>query len=400
MLSPETIRIVSATAPVVAEHAYAITCAMYKTMLPSDVKIAELFNPTHQVVLPGETQARQPAALAASVVAYASHIEDLGALTAAVERIAHKHVSLEILPEQYPVVGKHLLAAIQTVLGDAATPEIVAAWGEAYGFLADLLIGRENAIRDTVAARPGGWYGWRAFHIAKVVTESSEIKSFHLRPADGRPLVRFEPGQYVGVRLETAHFTTQRNYSLSMAPNSEEYRITVKREGPAATGCPVGRVSSYLHDDVREGDVLQVSVPCGDFYLAPLDDGKPVVLLSGGVGITPMAAMAHHLLDSSASNAVLFIHAARSREVEALRDELAARQGPNFTVKTIYGQEGQGELTGRVSADLLAPLIPDKDAHFYFCGPPGFMRTVRAILREWDVPESQVHYEYFGPFDG
>ncbi|KDO22440.1 hypothetical protein SPRG_12721 [Saprolegnia parasitica CBS 223.65] len=399
-LSADTIRLVKATAPVVGEHGYAITSQMYSTMLPSDPKISALFNPTHQVVLPGESRARQPIALADAVAAYANNIDNLGALTAAVERIAHKHVSLEILPEHYDVVGTHLLAAIQTVLGDAATPEIVAAWAEAYGFLADVCIAREKAIRDEIGTQTGGWYGWRDFVVAKVVAESSEIKSFHLRPADDKPLVAFRPGQYVGVRFETEHFTTQRNYSLSMAPRKDEYRITVKREGPAASGCPMGKISSYLHDDVHEGDTLQVSVPCGDFFLDVNDSTKPIVLLSGGVGITPLAAMVHDLLDKKVSNPILFVHAARSPAVEALRDELRARTSDNVSFVSVYGTPVDGERHGRLSAALLDEIIPNKDAHYYFCGPPGFMRNVRDIvLSQWHIPAAQVHYEFFGPHD-
>ncbi|OQR87865.1 Nitric oxide dioxygenase (Pi-NOD1) [Thraustotheca clavata] len=392
-LSENTIKIIKATAGVVADKGYEITTTMYKSMLPSDPKISALFNPTHQKVLPGEKLARQPAALAGAVSAYAANIDNLGVLTEAVERMAQKHVSLEILPEQYPVVGQHLLGAIQTVLGSAATPEIVDAWAEAYGFLADVLIDRENAIRDEIAAAPGGWYGWRDLTVSKIVEESPEIKSFHLKPADDKPLVAFKPGQYVGVRLETTHFTTQRNYSLSMAPDANEYRISVKREGPAASGCPVGQVSNYLHGEVKEGDTLKVSVPCGDFQLK-VDDTKPVVLISGGIGITPMASMAHHLLSKNVPNRIIMVNAVRNKNVEALKEEFKKYDASNFTLNSVYGDEH-----GRLNPSLLSSMVEDKDAHFYFCGPPGFMRNVHEILKGWSVPENQVHFEYFGPFE-
>ncbi|KAJ0400479.1 hypothetical protein ATCC90586_003951 [Pythium insidiosum] len=402
-LSPATVRIIKATAPALATHGYAITTAMYKRMLPNNPKVSELFNPAHQVKLPGDSVARQPQALAQSVLAYAENIDNLGALGPAVERIAQKHVSVHILPEHYPVVGENLLHAIREVLGEAATPEVMDAWKEGYQFLADIFINREREIREGQGARPGGWEGWRDFVVTKKVPESSEIMSFHLKPKDGKGILPFLPGQYIGIRVQTPHMTTQRNYSLSSAPGLDEYRISVKREGPAASGCPVGHVSSYLHDSVNEGDVIKMTVPCGDFFLDIKDD-KPIVLLSGGVGITPMASMLAHIVRTKVANPVVMVNCSRCPQAAAFGASLQhlAEGKDNISIHSVFSHAGgeAGTTQGHLTADKLAALVGDhKDAHYYFCGPPGFMVAVRKILQTWEIPSAQVHYEFFGPHD-
>lgn len=400
-LRPSTIEIIKATAPVLAEHGYAITTTMYKHMLPNNKQVSELFNPTHQVVLPGDKVARQPQALAQSVLAYAENIDNLGALASAVERIAQKHVSVHVLPEHYPIVGQNLLKAIKEVLGDAATPEIMEAWEEGYGFLAKIFIDRERTLREGKGVEPGGWEGWRDFVVTKKVVESSEITSFYLEPQDKKPIIGFLPGQYIGIRIETPMITTQRNYSLSMAPTDSQYRITVKKAQPAAPGCPMGAVSSYLHDQVQLGSVLKITVPCGDFVLDTTHN-KPIVLLSGGVGITPIASMVEHMIQTKIPNKIVLVDYYRNPSVAALtnRFEELARDHANLTVKTLYSED-PSDVTKHIhlSSSILESCLETRDAHYYLCGPPPFMNTSLSILRQWEIPEDQIHYEFFGPHD-
>src|ERR671932_413362 len=157
---------------------------MYERMFQNP-DIRDLFNQSHH----GEIGA-QPKALAAAVVAYARNIDNLGALASRVERIAQKHVGLNILPEHYHFVAEALLGAVKDVLGEAATPEVLEAWGEAYWFLADLLMAREASIYARLAAAPGGWNGWRDFTVERTRPESEIIRSFVLVPADGRSVMR------------------------------------------------------------------------------------------------------------------------------------------------------------------------------------------------------------------
>ena len=184
-------------------------------------------------------------------------------------RISHKHASLGVQPGQYPVVGEHLLAAIQEELGEAATPEIVRAWAEAYEVLAASLIGLEDELYREAAAQPGGWTGWRDFVVRHKQPESTVITSFLLEPRDGQPVADFHPGQYVSLRVHVPQLGLQqiRQYSLSDAPNGRSYRISVKRESGSGAADTAGYVSLVLHDHIGEGDVVQLSAPSGDFYI-------------------------------------------------------------------------------------------------------------------------------------
>ncbi|ETH87981.1 nitric oxide dioxygenase [Bordetella pertussis STO1-CHOC-0018] len=283
MLSPEVRALVKATAPVLKEHGEALTRHFYTRMLGGNPELRQLFNQGHQ------QSGQQQQALAAAVAAYAEHIDDPSVLLQVVERIAHKHVSLGVRAEHYAIVGKHLLASIREVLGEAATDELIDAWAAAYGQLADLLIGRERALYAAAASRDGGWTGWRAFKVVRKTPESAEITSFYLAPADGGATPDYLPGQYVSVRVYVPELGLMqpRQYSLSEAPGMPgQLRISVKREA----GSPAGMVSGTLHNRINEGDVLDVSPPQGDFTL-DAEDGRPVVLLSGGVGLTPMVSM-------------------------------------------------------------------------------------------------------------
>lgn len=406
-LSQETIDIVKSTAPVLEEHGYTITSRMYGRML-QDPSVAEMFNPAHQVELKEGEKAQQPWSLACAVHAYAANVDNLGALARAVEVIAQKHVSLSVLPEHYDVVAENLIWAIGDVLGDAATPEVVKAWGEAYWFLADILIERERSLRDSKSSVPGGWAGWRDFVVDRKVVESDEIVSVYLKPKDEKEVIPYDAGSYIGIRLQVpGEKTTSRNYTLSKADDgSGEWRVTIKRQGPLVTGCPMGRVSNYVHDKLDKGDVVQLSVPCGEFVLdKPTDDKTPIVLLSGGVGVTPVAAMLEQLVNDKVKNNIFVVVAARSPEVEAMHDVLAQfrRKHLNVFIKTIYDTCEEGNYpTGPFRMEQLDMMLPHEElkttAKYYFCGPAPFMKTVyRGLMHEWKVPQENVKFEFFGP---
>lgn len=277
-LSEQTIAIVKATVPALEAHGLEIVRTMYARMF-EDPAIRALFNQSHH----GETGS-QPKALTGAILAYARNIDNLGVLGEAVERISQKHVGLQILPEHYPAVANALLGSIREVLGEAATDEVLEAWGEAYWFLANILIGREKTIYADLAASDGGWSGWREFRVDEKIRESEIVTSFVLRPVDGGAVVRHRPGQYLTFQLELpGRSTLKRNYSISSAPNGNSYRITVKRE-------PKGEASNWLHDGAEVGTVLKVAPPAGEFFLGQ-ETERPVVLLSGGVGLTPMVSM-------------------------------------------------------------------------------------------------------------
>ena len=240
-LQPRTISTVKATAPVLREHGLEITQRMCE-LLFQDQQIKSLFNQSHH-----RGVGTQPRSLAGAVHAYAANIDRLDELGPVVERIAQKHVALNILPEHYPAVGRALIGARRDVLGQAATEEVVAAWSEAYEFLAQILMAREQELYDQRAQAPGGWLGWREFVVDRVAPESEVITSFYLRPRDGWPIMEFKPGQYLTFQLDIpGHGQVVRNYSVSCAPGQGHYRISVKREGAPddAPDAPAGVASN------------------------------------------------------------------------------------------------------------------------------------------------------------
>jgi nitric oxide dioxygenase len=387
MLSNEHIALVKATVPLLESGGEALTTHFYRMMLSEYPQVRPLFNQAHQA------SGDQPRALANGVLMYARHIDRLQALGPLVGQIVQKHVSLQILPEHYPIVGSCLLRAIREVLGaEIATDEVIAAWAAAYGQLADLLIGAEEEVYSASERAPGGWRGGRAFRVARKVRESEEITSFHLQPVDGGAILDFIPGQYIGLRLELEGEEVRRNYSLSAGPDGREYRISVKRE-------PGGRVSNHLHDRVGEGDELELFIPSGEFTLSP--SRKPLVLISAGVGITPLMTMLEAAVHSG--RPIRFIHCARHAGVQAFAarvDELAAAhpQLQRFYCFDEARADDGADAHGRLSLERLKAWLPaERDLDAYFLGPKPFMAALKRNLRELGVPEVQARYEFFGP---
>jgi len=388
MLSAEHRAIVSATVPILEQGGEALTTHFYQLLFRDFPEVKAYFNQAHQ------HNGGQPRALANSILMYAKNIDRLAALGDLVSVIVNKHVSLNILPEHYPMVGASLLKAIREVLGaETATDAVLEAWGAAYGQLADILVGAERSAYESQAHTPGGWNGLRRFVVAEKRAESDEIVSFVLRPEDGAAVMDFQPGQYIGLRLIVDGTEQRRQYSLSAAANGRTYQISVKRE----TG---GKVSTFLHDRVDVGDVVELLPPSGAFTLS--DSDKPILLISGGVGITPTLPMLRRAL--ATGREVRFIHAARHGGVHAFRAHIdaLAEQHPQLRRHYIYAEQRDGhpapDAVGHLDRDRLAGWLPaSRDVEAYFLGPTPFMKVVKQSLRELGVPDSQVYYEFFGP---
>lgn len=242
--------------------------------------------------------------------------------------------------------------------------------------------------------------GYRHFRIASKIKESDNITSFCLTPADGSPVDTHRAGQFLPIRLRKNGEIFQRSYTISQGPNGKNYRLTVKREDH-------GVVSRLLHDHYETGDIIEVGSPAGDFVL---DDGiQPIVMLSGGVGITPMMAMLDGQIAALKKGApqrlVYFVHAAHNSASQAFHRELRAMAHKYdwlrlFTVYSAPGPEDNlgdtNSTEGRLSVDALARLLPFGGYQFYLCGPESFMRSLYAGLREIGVDRSHIHYEFFG----
>jgi nitric oxide dioxygenase len=399
-LKPETIAIIKATIPALEAHGLDITLAMYKRLFANE-EIKDLFNQSHQ-----GANGSQPKALAGAVLAYAQHIENPGVLAAAIERIAQKHAGLNILPEHYPHVATALLGALTDVLGDAATDAILGAWGEAYWFLAEVLIDREAQIYREHAEAPGGWIGWRDFVVDRVEPESETVSSFYLKPADGGAVVRHKPGQFLTFKLDIpGHGILKRNYSISSAPREDGYRISVKRED-ARPGAPAGLASSWLHANAKPGTVLRVAPPAGDFVLDQAAQ-SPVVLLSGGVGLTPMVSMLETFAAEETGLDVWYVHGTQNRRLHAMADHVRALADRAGVALAAFYAEPEGhdvrgrdyDETGFITVDWLKANTPFDRAVFYLCGPKPFLRTLVNGLSAAGVPAARIRYEFFGPAD-
>lgn len=382
-MTPAQERLIETTAPIVAEHIEAITQRFYPLMFDRYPDVKPLFNETNQ------ESGQQPRALAAAVVAYVQMRDDPAMVRDKMAVAVSKHVSLGIRADQYPIVGECLIAAVADVLGAAVTPEIAEAWTALYWELAELMIEMEDARYAAFETLPGGWRGTRRFRIASMRQESAVIRSFVLEPEDGGPVADFEPGQFIGVRLTVDGEPLYRHYSLSDIPNGRSYRISVKRD-------PEGRASRHLHDTVKVGDTLDLLPPSGDLTLEA--GHEPLLLVSGGVGQTPMLPLARQAL--SEGRKVVYLHAALDADHHAFADEIAAlrQQHPEqMHAVTIYENGNGADHAGRIDRDLLARYLPDHEARCYFVGPGPFMIVVDAALEELGVPPDRRHYEYFGP---
>ncbi len=390
MLTQAQRDIIKATIPLLETGGEALATHFYNIMLDGHPEVRPLFNQAHQA------NGSQPRALANGVLMYARNIDRLENLGPLASQIVNKHVALQILPEHYPIVGACLLCAIREVLGEEiATDEVIAAWAAAYQQLADLLIGAEEQVYESVAAAPGGWRGGRMFRVACKVPESSEITSFYLEPVDGKPVIAHKPGQYISLRLNIDGAEHRRSYSLSAPSSGVGLRISVKRE-------PTGVVSNYLHDQVVAGSALELFPPSGNFTLA--DGTKPLVLISGGVGITPTIPMGETALQAG-DRPVVFIHYAKNAQAQAFRDQLREWQQrfPQFRAYIIYNEASadsaaQPDAVGMPSVEQLQQWLPaDRNVEAYFLGPKPFMAFIKRSLHEMGVPDGQAHYEFFGP---
>ncbi|MCU9614571.1 NO-inducible flavohemoprotein [Caldibacillus lycopersici] len=393
MLNTKTIEIIKSTVPVLEKHGKDITTHFYQMMFQNHPELLNIFNHANQ------RQGRQQTALANAVYAAAAHIDNLEAIIPVVKQIGQKHRALGILPEHYPIVGENLLKAIKDVLGDAATDDIINAWAEAYGVIADAFIGIEKEMYREAKEQPGGWEGFRKFIVDRKVKESDVITSFYLKPEDGNAIASYQAGQYLTVKVkpETDEYTHIRHYSLSDAPGKDYYRISVKREDH-------GVVSTYLHQEVSEGDVVLVSAPAGDFVLEAKT--APAVLISGGVGLTPMVSMLHTLLEQQPDREVLFVHGALNSQVHALKNEVARIVATHANVKNFVAYSNPTDTDraamnfdkeGFIELDWLQKIVATNQADFYFCGPVPFMKMMYRSLIEWGVPAGNIHFEFFGP---
>jgi len=253
-----------------------------------------------------------------------------------------------------------------------------------------------------------GWNGLRKFSVAKKITECDDVCAFYLKPHDGRPLPAFKPGQYLTFQLDLPGRDKPliRCYSLSDCPK-DYYRVTIKTEKapPDKPDVPPGAGSSYFADVVKEGDILNVKAPTGHFFL-DMTKANPVVLIAGGVGVTPMLCMANAIAASGLKREAWFFFGVRNRREHIHKAELEklAAENDNIHLHICYSKPGDQEIKGRdyhhegrVGIELLKELLPSNNFEYYLCGNGAFMKSITDGLEAWGVPDKDVHFEAFGP---
>ena len=389
MLSIQDIKTVQSTLPLIEQAGAAVTEHFYTRMFTHNPELKDIFN------LSNQHSGRQKLALFEAIVAYAKNLDNPAVLAHAIERIANKHVSFDIKADDYDIVGHHLIETMRELLSHHFTQAVEQAWGKAYGILANIFISREEQLYSQRASAIGGWRGKRAFQLAEKTQESELVTSFTFRPVDCQPVMDFQPGQYIAIELQpdTSEHIEIRQYSLSAKANGKDYRISVKREGDTQLGV----VSNYLHNRLSVGDLVDLHAPTGDFFFT--NKQQPVVLISAGVGITPMQSMLETLAHSQYAHPVTFIHACENQAQHSFAAHTAHLcEQHNWRHYTWYNQEqGNGQHTFAGFIDFSKIELPITDGEYYLCGPVAFMQFAKEKLQLLGIDEARIHYEVFGP---
>jgi ferredoxin-NADP reductase len=278
-------------------------------------------------------------------------------------------------------------------------------------------LGHLNALTGELTERQrvkkeiedGAWNGFRKFRVSKKQIEAKDQCSFYLTPHDGRPVPPFQPGQFLTFRLDIPDQRKPviRCYSLSDCPRPDHYRVTIKRVPPPRdTEHPPGLSSNFFHDEIEEGQILDVRAPGGHFFL-DTTRSTPVVLIGGGIGLTPVLSMVNHIVETGSKRETWFFYGVQNGEDHAMKEHLQKidDEHDNIKICVVYSRPREGEdvegedykYKGRVGADLFREVLPSNNYDYYFCGPPPMMNSLFEGLRDWDVPEEKIHYEAFGP---
>ncbi|WP_201586009.1 globin domain-containing protein [Psychrobacter jeotgali] len=393
MASPKTIEIVTATVPVLEEHGTAITTVFYQNMFNEHPELLDIFNETNQKL------GRQQTALATTVLAAAKHLENLEALLPQVTQISHKHRALQILPEHYPIVGKHLLGAIKEVLGEAANDDIIDAWTQAYDEIADVFIQLEADMYEQAM-----WEGFVPFEVVAKTAAAQDIAAFTVVPINDESVdksqhidleqLNLTAGQYITVKTdpEDSDHLALRHYSLYSTNTDKGIQFAVRRDNRNGH---YGLVSNYLHDEVKVGDTILLSAPAGDFALNEdlvTQNEMPLVLISAGVGVTPILSMLEKQVTLNPQRPIIWIYACQNEQHHAFKSQVNELLESAATVeKHIFYFEDHQILDETYLATLPKP------ADIYVCGSMPFMESMIDGLIDLEHGADSVHYEPFGP---
>lgn len=253
------------------------------------------------------------------------------------------------------------------------------------------------------------WSGFRKFEVATKDFECKDCHSIYLKPHDGRPLPPFEPGQFLTFKFKVPDQANDviRCYSLSDAPGRDYYRITVKKVLPPRKNPEFapGVSSTFVNEILEEGDIIDVRAPGGGFHLQR-QHKRPVVLIGGGVGITPVLSMLNYIIENEPDRETWFFLGVPNKEGHMMYDHIKRmkEENPHININVVYSNPTESDVLGvdydheaRVGVPLFKELLPSNNYEYYFCGPPPMMASLDKDLREWGVPDADIHFEAFGP---
>ena len=324
-----------------------------------------------------------------------------------------------MIPGIYQAAGAVIVAAVavQAVLLTISSIRRYAQSSAKQNLALELLMSKVDiakGIYKEVESSAHSWPGYRKFSVQRKELEGGGVCSFYLAPHDGKPLPSFKPGQFLTFNL---HFRGQardaekevvRCYSLSDSPgHTDYYRVSIKKVPPPRDKpeLPPGIASSFFHDNLMEGDILDVKAPSGGFFL-DTTGANPVVLIGGGIGITPVLSMVNAIAESGLRREVWFFLGVRNRDDHVFKSHLEALavEHENIRLHVCYSDPTDRDVEGedyqhgeRVSVELFKRVLPSNNFDFYICGPPPMMQSLTEGLKAWGVPDASVHFEAFGP---
>lgn len=398
-LTPEQAKVIRDTLPLVGEHIGEIAKLFYQTLFNNHPDlIKNVFNRGNQ------KQGAQQKALAMSVAVFASRLVDENEPLPVhmLARIAHKHCALGVTESQYQIVHDNLFHAIVQVLGaDTVTPPVAEAWDRVYWIMAKVLIDCEKKLYSDAGVKPGDI--WCDVKVVEVKKLTPEVTTFTIESLDAsKPLPKHQPGQYISVRSCLPDGAGQlRQYSLTDAGSQPGQLSFAVKAIEATDSAPAGECSNWLIANIKEGSQLQVSLPFGNIVL-DTESKNPVVLISSGIGATPMMGMLSRLVKEKSDREILVLHTDKSQASDAFSSEVKKMVDglPNARVHAWYmhGDKSDDTTTVGKHMDLKAVQFPD-DATFYLCGSTNFLQSCSGVLKDCNVPEDKVQYELFTPND-
>ncbi|HCZ2075131.1 TPA: nitric oxide dioxygenase [Staphylococcus aureus] len=375
MLTEQEKDIIKQTVPLLKEKGTEITSIFYPKMFKAHPELLNMFNQTNQ------KRGMQSSALAQAVMATAVNIDNLSVIKPVIMPVAYKHCALQVYAEHYPIVGENLLKAIQDVTGLEEHDPVIQAWAKAYGVIADVFIQIEKEIYDQMM-----WIGFKPFKITNIKQESEDIKSFTVETEE-YDFSEFTPGQYITVDVSSDKlpYRAKRHYSI-VSGEKNHLTFGVKRD---VTTEHEGEVSTILHDEIKEGDMINLAAPVGGFVLE--NTTEPQLFLGSGIGVTPLVAM--YEAASAKGLDTQMVQVAENEQHLPFKDNFNSIASHYDNAKLYTHLK---DKQGYIGTEELQAFLANKP-EIYICGGTKFLQSMIEALKSLNYDMDRVHYETFIP---